>query len=69
MLDTKARPPAPISEWRWNNHSDRCDRCGATALYATTREELELLWCGHHYTQHSDALFEGGWKTLNNDTV
>jgi len=37
--------------------ADRCDRCGAPAK---ARVELpsggELLFCGHHLREHSDAL-------------
>lgn len=38
---------------------DRCDRCGARA-YAVARLEGggELLFCGHHWREHGDAVRE-----------
>lgn len=38
--------------------ADRCDRCGARALARTKHEGGVLLWCGHHFRQHEDALTE-----------
>lgn len=41
--------------------NDHCDRCGVPALARTQHEidpgkMVDLLWCGHHYRQHEDAL-------------
>lgn len=36
--------------------ADRCDRCGAQAHARTAHGKSTLLWCAHHYREHSDAL-------------
>lgn len=36
--------------------ADRCDRCGARAVVVTDHDGTHLLWCGHHFTEHEDAL-------------
>lgn len=33
-----------------------CDRCGARAQVRVTLSEGELLFCGHHATEHGAAL-------------
>lgn len=38
------------------NLLDRCDRCGAQAFVLVRGVSGELLFCGHHYTKHEDAL-------------
>ena len=35
---------------------DRCDRCGAAAYVAVTLAGGDLLFCGHHYGAHAEAL-------------
>ncbi len=35
---------------------DRCDRCGAQAKTKVTLQNGELLFCGHHYREHAEAL-------------
>ncbi|MGO1591777.1 MAG: DUF7455 domain-containing protein [Ancrocorticia sp.] len=35
---------------------DRCDVCGAQAYVRATMEHGELLFCGHHASQHLDKL-------------
>jgi hypothetical protein len=35
---------------------DRCDSCGAAARIVATLASGELLFCGHHGRQHSQAL-------------
>lgn len=37
---------------------DRCDRCGARAQQRVQLKTGELLFCGHHYTEHSAKLAE-----------
>ena len=34
----------------------RCDRCGAQAKTRVTLHAGELLFCGHHYREHAEAL-------------
>lgn len=36
--------------------TDRCDRCGAEALAWVNLISGDLLFCGHHYADHEDAL-------------
>ena len=46
---------------------DRCDRCGAEAMYAAVHEHYtELLFCRHHFTAHSSALLQQGWTFIEN---
>lgn len=35
---------------------DRCDRCEAQAFVAVKGLSGELLFCGHHFSQHQEAL-------------
>lgn len=57
----------------WRVLDDRCDRCRGTAIYAAQKivdgRLLEVLFCEHHYREHSDKLFEEEWAVLNNDNV
>lgn len=40
---------------------DRCDRCGAAACVALQMKSgLELLFCGHHFNDHSAKLTMSG---------
>lgn len=40
---------------------DRCDRCGAQAyVKAMLGDDLELLFCGHHYRDHEVKLAAAG---------
>ena len=51
--------PNPVKEPRlvWSLRAvDRCDRCGAQAYVSATVEGVPLLFCGHHYRRHEDAL-------------
>lgn len=48
--------------------SDRCDNCGAQALYRMTLMALDfdktdatLDLCGHHYNKHAPVMFGKGW--------
>lgn len=37
--------------------SDRCDRCSAAAqVRAVLPSGFELLFCGHHFTEHREKL-------------
>lgn len=48
--DTAIVPEAPLEV------VDRCDRCGAQAKARVTLHNGELLFCGHHYREHAEAL-------------
>lgn len=37
---------------------DRCDACGARAWVRAVMKTSELLFCGHHASEHIDALRE-----------
>jgi hypothetical protein len=40
---------------------DRCDRCGAAAQIALTMKAgTELMFCGHHFSEHSAKLISLG---------
>lgn len=39
-----------------NQTQDRCDSCGAEAFVQVELHEGLLLFCGHHYNKHKDAL-------------
>lgn len=48
---------------------DRCDRCGAQAHAAATVKAGSLLFCGHHYREHSEALLLAGADLILDDTL
>lgn len=51
MTRTLARPNLTAA--------DRCDRCGAAALFrAVLQSGSELLFCGHHARKHETRLRE-----------
>lgn len=41
---------------------DRCDRCGAAALVRAVKDDMSLLFCGHHANAAIAGLVSGGWK-------
>lgn len=42
---------------------DRCDRgISERAYYRVTKDDMELMFCIHHYKQHEYALASGGWS-------
>lgn len=36
--------------------ADRCSRCDGQAYVKTAHVAGDLLWCGHHFREHQDAL-------------
>ncbi len=58
-VDTSATLSAALTA------SDRCDQCGAQALYSAFRPHAlsipELLFCGHHGAKAAPALLLKGW--------
>lgn len=38
--------------------ADRCDRCGAQAFALALVNDVRLLFCGHHFRKHREALAE-----------
>ncbi len=51
-------------------NDDRCDRCGAEAIYRVVKsvenKPLEILLCGHHFRSSSYKLGLDGWLIQNN---
>lgn len=44
-----------------SRHTDRCDRCGAAALFSALMPSGSLiLLCGHHRNEHESALIGQG---------
>lgn len=48
---------------------DRCDRCTAQALVMVVipvagSDDLDLVFCGHHFTQHEPKLDEAGGSVV-----
>lgn len=43
----------------------RCDRCSSQAWVVMEHPEItgELLFCGHDFSKHSEALAQQGWLT------
>ncbi len=41
--------------------ADRCDGCGAGALYRLAHGMKRLLFCHHHYGKHLPKLTADGW--------
>lgn len=44
---------------------DRCDKCGAEAYVIAEKEQMNLLFCGHHGKKFSLALELQGWSVLD----
>jgi len=38
-----------------------CDRCYKQAYHLVTRDDLELLFCNHHFNEHQPELLMQGW--------
>lgn len=36
--------------------SDRCDRCGAQAYVSALVRGTWLVFCGHHFRKHEEAI-------------
>ena len=41
--------------------ADRCDRCGAQALYRVVKGSLVLDFCSHHNTKYGASLMAQGF--------
>ncbi|AZS12589.1 hypothetical protein HWB99_gp053 [Mycobacterium phage DrLupo] len=50
----------PTKTIRVLTRADRCDRCSAAATVALQLKSGELMFCGHHYTQHHPVLLTSG---------
>jgi hypothetical protein len=47
--------------------ADRCDRCGAQAYFLAQRDDVaaDLLFCGHHGSEHTETLLIEGWTVIS----
>lgn len=61
---TTTPPPSEQHERLLTAH-DRCDRCGAQAYAVALKDNLDLLFCNHHFTKHQDVLEEQGFVIID----
>lgn len=47
---------------------DRCDRCAARALHVARKDEMELLFCGHHEHEFGPSMLTNGWRILSDQS-
>ena len=40
---------------------DRCDQCQARAYVRVTKNQLELMFCNHHFRSHEPAIIADEW--------
>ena len=45
--------------------SDRCDRCKAQAFVFVKGIQGDLIFCGHHFTKHEEALYNWAYDILD----
>jgi len=45
--------------------SNRCDSCSAEALVLVKGVTGELMFCGHHYNKHKDALSKFAYEVID----
>jgi hypothetical protein len=41
--------------------TDRCDSCNAQGYVKVSNQNLELIFCGHHYHKNADGLDKAGF--------
>lgn len=61
-----SQPPSTLTA------HDRCDRCGAQALFRVAHEEKaieSLLFCGHDFRANAKALTADGWIVVDGTPV
>jgi hypothetical protein len=46
-------------------NNDRCDKCGAQALYLCKGITGELMFCGHHFKQNEDSLQAWAYEIID----
>lgn len=44
---------------------DRCDRCQAQGWVLVKGLEGELIFCGHHFTEHEEALYNWAYEIVD----
>jgi ribosomal protein S14 len=45
--------------------ADRCDRCGAQAFVLVKGMDGELMFCGHHFAKHEEALIKFSYEIVD----
>jgi hypothetical protein len=51
----------------FNRLTDRCDSCRAQAFVRVEKNKLDLLFCAHHYNEHSTILHATGWNLSDDE--
>jgi hypothetical protein len=46
--------------------TDRCDRCQAQAFVLVKGINGELIFCGHHFAKHEEALYDWAYDIIDN---
>lgn len=44
---------------------DRCDRCQAQAFVLVKGLNGELVFCGHHFAKHEEALYDWAYDIVD----
>jgi hypothetical protein len=44
---------------------DRCDRCSAQAFVIVKGLSGELFFCGHHFAEHEEALYNWAYDIID----
>ena len=45
--------------------ADRCDRCQAQAFVLVKGLQGDLIFCGHHFTKHEEALYNWAYDIID----
>lgn len=68
IMDTVEATTGPVVPPQSLTLHDRCDQCGAAALYRLNKQTevipAELDFCGHHYFKNSPKMFDNGWSVV-----
>lgn len=49
--------------------NDLCDACHVPASVRALSIDGELLFCGHHFTKHEDALMEWAYQIVDDREI
>ena len=45
--------------------TDRCDRCQSQAFVLVKGLQGDLIFCGHHFTKHEEALYNWAYDIVD----
>ena len=45
--------------------TDRCDRCQSQAFVLVKGLQGDLIFCGHHFTKHEEALYNCAYDIVD----